>query len=337
MNVYIFTKKESDIKKAFPKDTQFFSLTGISRHKPKDGSLSYIDVSGLTAAKIKKTLVDLKETCNKTLWGIVDPKGNVKDLAELFFEGACDYLGPAFFKKSKGIDSKRLKKALNWQKADSAGTAEEKKNEKPDFGFLKNKNKLPDANIFHGWKKIQSGKIMPFYVLYCSIMERTALVSRFGQKTYTQIHSRFISYLKNSFSQADGLLWMDTGNDCIFLVPPKAKCAEAAIEACIRMIVSTPLVTAETLDLSIPVNFIFALHYGLIAYKPPGKTGAVVSDAINFIFLLGAKKAEGGRLTISEDIPSVSITKDLEDCFIPGGEFEDRRIWHSRKFSYVKP
>jgi hypothetical protein len=178
---------------------------------------------------------------------------------------------------------------------------------------------------------------MPFYLLFCSMKGKTALDSRLGEKNHSQIHKRFLSLMVNNFTDADGLLWMDSGKECLFLLPPKAKSAETAIEACIRMIISAPLITLETLGLSIPVNFIFALHYGSVSYKPPGKTGTVVSDAVNFIFHLGAKKAEKGCLTISGDLPNVSVPKTLQDLFVPFGEFEGKEIWHTNKFSYEKP
>jgi hypothetical protein len=178
---------------------------------------------------------------------------------------------------------------------------------------------------------------MPFYLLYCSIHGKTSLESRLVEKAVVQVHKRLCNYLSNIFSPSDGLLWMDSGKDCLFLLPPKAKCAELAVETCIRSIIATPLVTLETLAITLPVNLVFALHYGSISYKPPGKTGTVVSDAVNTIFHLGLKKAEPGRLTFSCDIPNGSIPKSLQDCFVPAGEYEGLDIWHSRKFSYEKP
>ena len=175
-----------------------------------------------------------------------------------------------------------------------------------------------------------------FYLLFCSLHGKTALDSRLGEKTFAQIHKRFLSHLAKSLDCADGLLWMDTGRDCLFLLPPRAKSAEAAVEACLRMIISSPLDIIETLGLLIPVNLTFALHYGSINYKPPGKTGTVVSDAVNATFHLGSKKAESSRLTISGDIPGGSIPKALQDLFVYSGEYEGRKTWHTRKFSYGK-
>ena len=183
---------------------------------------------------------------------------------------------------------------------------------------------------------MQAGKAMPFYLLYCSLQGKTALNTRLSESAYAQMYQRLLAYLHQNFQEGEGLLWINSGKDCLFLLPPKAKSTEAAVKACVRMLVSAPLAAAEVLSLTVPANFVFALHYGSISYSPPGKTGTVVSDAVNFIFHLGAKKAEPGRLTISGELPDGTIPKALEDCFVAAGEFEGRRIWHTKKFSYGK-
>jgi hypothetical protein len=344
MKVCVFTNKETILKKIFPKSTQFLALTELSAYSPQDTDISYIDVTGFTNTDLKKTLTLVKKICKNLPWGIIDPKGNIKDSAAMFFEGASDYLGQGIFKDSKSLDTKRFKEAFQWRSetlgaaADSVSAKEGEKTAKTaKNGIFKTEIKLPPASAFPGWKKINTGKTMPFYLLYCSLQGKTSLDTRFEEKALAQVHKRFLNYLNIVFSKGDGLLWMDSGKDCLFLLPAKAKCAEAAVEACIRMIISAPLITLETLAIKVPVNFVFALHYGPVSYKPPGKTGTVVSDAVNAIFHLGAKKAEPGRLTVSGELPDGSIPKSLEDCFVSAGIYEGRKIWHSRKFSYEKP
>jgi len=352
MNVYIFTKKETALKSIFPKNTQFLPLP-LSKHEPVDGDISYIDISTLADTDLKKTLTQFKKYCKDTPWGIIDPNGSIKDTASVFFEGASDYLGTNFLKSTVSIEPKRLKEALLWRKnaviVSSSAAAKENEQltgeqsydkqllKEKGTSFLKAGIKLPSASSFPGWKKIPEGKTMPFYLLYCSLQGKTTLDTRMEDKAIVQIYKRFVTYLDNSFKEANGLSWMNSGKDCLFLLPPSAKCAETAIKACIRMIISTPLIVMETLGITVPLNFIFALHYGSLSYNPPGRTGTVVSDAVNFVFHLGAKKAEPGRLTISGELPDVTIPKSLEDCFVSAGEFEDRKIWHTKKFSYAKP
>ena len=346
MGIFIFTKKETLLKKAFPKDAEFITEKK-SKQKFSEGDISYLDISGISAANISTSVAELKKICKDGSWGIIDPKGSVKDSAALFFEGASDYLGPDFFKTSKAIDPMRLKTASQWRlaltgskktgKGECADASADSKGKKIPARLPKTGVMLPSASVFPGWRNIKTGKTMPFYLLYCSIKGSMDLGTRFGEKALAQLHQRFLAYLFQNFQEGDGLIWMDSGKDFLFLLPPRAKCAEAAVLACIRMLLSAPLIALEILNLTIPVNFVFALHYGSVSYKPPGSTGTVVSDAVNHVFHLGAKKAETGRLTITGEIPDGSVPEALEDCFIPAGEYEGRKIYHTKKFSYVKP
>ena len=338
--IYVFTKKEASLNTIFPKNANFFDFP-VSEHSPDNEDIAYIDISGFPAADLKKTLAQIKKVCKDTHWGIIDPKGYVKDIAELFYEGACDYLGPGLLKSSKALDVKRFKDALQLHKGNDAagsGSGSEANDRLYEGGGLfKSGIKLPAASAFPGWKKMTTGKTMPFYLLYCSLQGKTALDSRLDDKTLNQIHKRFVSLLSEKMQKGDGLLWINTGRDCLFLFPPRAKCVEAAMKACIGMIVSAPLYVLETFGISIPANFIFAIHYGSVTYKPPGKTGTIVSDAVNSIFHLGAKKSEPGRLTISGELPDASVPAVLEDLFVPAGEYEGRKIWQTKKFIYAKP
>jgi hypothetical protein len=337
--IYVFTKKEASLKHVFPKNVKFVD-SSLSHHSPNTEDISYIDISGLSDTEIKKTMTQIKKICNNSHWGIIDPKGSIKDSALLFFEGANDYLGPGILKAAKGIDAKHFKEALQWRGAMSnipASAGDGNSAASDGTGFLKSGIKLPAPKAFPGWKKMTTGKIMPFYLLYCSLQGKFPLDSRLEEKTVAQIHKRFLSLLSGYMQEGDGLLWMNTGKDCLFLFPPRAQCAEAAVKACIGMIISAPLFVLETFGISFPANFIFAMHYGTITYEPPGKTGTIVSDAVNSIFHLGAKKAEPGRLTVSGELPDVSIPESLQDLFVPAGEYEGRKIWHTRKFNYIKP
>jgi len=338
MGIYIFSKRDAALKKTFSKNAEFIS-GALSKHKPELGDMTYIDISGISPANIKTTITQLKKSCKNTSWGIIDPKGSVKDPAALFFDGASDYLGPDFFKASKAIDSKRLKRASQWrlELTGSKAVQAEQQASKGASVLPKTGIKFPPASVFPGWKNMATGKLMPFYLLYCSIRGKIPLNSRLGEKAYAQMHQRLLAYLHQNFQEGEGLLWMDSGKDCLFLLPPKAKNIEAAVRSCFRMLISAPLAAIEVLNLTVPVNFIFTLHYGSINYSPPGKTGTVVSDAVNYVFHLGPKKAEPGRLTISDEIPDGSIPQALEDCFVSAGEFEGRKIWHTKKIGYVKP
>jgi len=335
--VYVFTEKSAPLKKVFPKTAEFAEKP-VAKHAPSFSDISYFDITGLSAAELKTLLTKVKKACGSSPWGVIDTKGTFKDITQFFIEGASDYIGPALLKEEGGLDIKRITSALQWRKAlaGSASLQDEAKLSEPTDGFIKSGVKFPAASSFPGWKKMTAGKTMPFYLLYCSLQGNVSLETRLGEKVLSVVHKKFLTLLNSYFKEAEGLLWVDTGKDCLFLLPPRAKCAEAAIKACMRMIVASPLLVLETLGVNIPANFVFALHYGQISYKPPGKTGTVVSDAVNSVFHLGAKKAEPGRFTVSGEVPDATIPKILYDFFIPSGEYEGRKIWNTRKFKYEK-
>jgi hypothetical protein len=337
MGIFIFTEKESSFKDFFPKTARFSPTKTLAEHTPGKDGISYIDISTIAEGDVKKTITQAKKSCGNTPWGIIDPKGIIKDPAALFFEGACDYLGPGVLKASDTLEPKRIKEAGQWQKKLAITGEDDLTGTSANSSFLNSSIKLPASTLFPGWKKMQTGKAMPFYLMYCSLEGKIPLDDRLEDKVIAQIHLRFLYCLEDNFYEGEGLLWMNSGRDCLFLIPPKAKCAEAAVKACINMIVSSPVIVLESLGLKFPANFIFALHYGSVNYKPPGKTGTVVSEAINFIFHLGTKKAEPGRLTISGSLPDKTIPQTLHDSFVSAGKFEDHNVWHTKKFSYSKP
>ncbi|MDR0403687.1 MAG: hypothetical protein LBH35_08890 [Treponema sp.] len=337
MKTYVFSKKSAALRPVFPKkDVEFLAPDALAKHSPGQDELCYLDLSGLGAADEKKAAGQLKKRCKNVPWGIVDPKGSVKDPASWFFDGAADYVGPAALKG--GLGAGRLKKAASWRQAAGESAEGGKSPESPaaDKKAVKRGIKLP-AGTFPAWKDIPAGQNIQAYLLYASLQGKTGLSTRIGEATYGQLYRKLLAFLHGHFQGAKGLLWMETGKDCLFLVPPKAKYVEAAIVSCVRMLISAPQIAIETLNLTIPVNFVFSLHYGSIAYRPPGKTGSVVSDAVNFIFHLGTKRAEQGRLTISGEVPDLTISPEMEELFVNAGEFEGRQLVHSRKFSYLQP
>jgi len=100
------------------------------------------------------------------------------------------------------------------------------------------------------------------------------------------------------------------------------------------MILNSRIIGIDDLGLSIPIEFTFALHYGQTAFQAPGKTGSVISESVNYIFHLGMKKAEPGRLTISGDVPEETFPEGLKNLFSNAGVFEGIPVHHSKRFVY---
>ncbi|MDR2767751.1 MAG: hypothetical protein LBB82_05430 [Treponema sp.] len=338
MTVYIFSKKEAAVKTALhgKKEAaapEYLSAAALGRHAPRADDLTYLDIIGYTAADLKKAAALLKRRCKDAPWGIIDLKGSCKDPAVWFFEGAADYIGPAALKNA---GSKRYQTAAGWKLAANGGGGPEQKNDAAAAPKSFGQTIKLNTTAFAGWKTVASGSKVNVYLLYVSFQGKTSLQSRFGEAAYNQLYKRLLAYLNRNLQDTEALLWMDTGKDCLFIIPPRENCANAAVVSCLRMLLAAPLVSLETLGLNIQANFVFALHFGAITYLPPGKTGTVVSDAVNFIFHLGSKKAEPGRLTISGETPHVTILPRLMGDFVNAGNFEGRDLVQSRKFTHTE-
>ncbi|MDR0876466.1 MAG: hypothetical protein LBN21_00310 [Treponema sp.] len=260
------------------------------------------------------------------------PLGFTKKTAELVkikkvsdlekYKGAAD--DEAFLDVS-GIPPAALKK-IQALVNDEAGKANE---DRPGWKAPK----LP-AGKFEGWSSIRSGTTANFFFLFVSLSGKTNLRSRLSESDIRTVKNRLRDFLQQRLLEAAPLLWMETESNCLFLIPPRAANGQAAVTASLLMIMGTPLMSIEKLGLSIPVDITFALHYGSTIFRAPGKTGTVVSDAVNYVFHLGAKHAEAGRLTVSADVPPAAIPEGLTDLFADAGEYEGIPVIHSRRFTY---
>jgi hypothetical protein len=153
-----------------------------------------------------------------------------------------------------------------------------------------------------------------------------------GEAAFDVMKNRLRDVLQQALREAGALLWMETETNCLFLVPPQASSGKAAVEGALKLIANSHFTAIEKLGLAVPVELTCALHYGKTVFHAPGKTGAVISDAVNYIFHLGAKHAEKGRLTISGDVPAEVRGGGLADLFSAAGVYEEIPIEHSRRF-----
>jgi hypothetical protein len=326
MKIFLFTPRKTNPlggeKKSAP-PVELLSPAALAKHRPGGEDISYVDISGLPPGEQKKTAAKLRKICAHSAWGIFDPKGEAPDPALFFFAGAADYIGPKLLKG--GIDRKRLDAARSWRES-AAPSGSEAAALTDEEG-----RKLPGGK-FEGWRSIRSGTTAPFLFLFVSLSGKPNLHARLGEAAVKALQNRWRDVLQQHLQESQALLWMETELHSLFLVPPKAVCGKAAVEASLRMIAGCRLIAIENLGLSIPVDFTFALHYGKTIFRAPGKTGTVVSSAVNYIFHLGTKQAEPGRLTISAGLCCDAVPGGLRDLFIPAGTFEGIPILHSRRF-----
>ena len=337
--IYIFSSANADIlglgkntscAEIVPVPQSFKSLSDKSFDKSfSEEDTLYLDITGLNQASQKSALGIMKKAPGNPSWGIIDPQNQAEDPAQFFFDGACDYIGQSLVKK--GIDKKRFAAAKKLKPPHQVVSSQE--SQKSQTGGFFSKTKLPQGK-FPGWRALRSGTVHPFILIYVSVTGQSGLRSHIGESIFADVKQNLCKVLEEAFAPSDGLLWMETGDNCLFLVPPVEKNALSAIETSLKLVIGSRLIGIEKLSLSFHMDFTIAAHYGEIEYRPPGKTGEIVSETINYIFHLGAKRAETGRLTISEELPKEAFPEGLADLFVPAGTFEGFSVRHSKRFTY---
>lgn len=305
-------------------------ITELKNHKPMPGDLSYLNIAGQDGNEQRKTMLAIRRRCGQTAWGIADPAGDLDDPAKVFFMGACDYLGPKVFKQ--GVDKARTRDVRAYTQLRPACDTARPPEAAPSPVAV---TAAAEAEAFCGWKVVKPGVTYPFHFLFIAASAQMNLKTRLGESGYIAFRDRLRAQIQQVLAEADPLLWMETDATAIYLIPSTTRTGMNVVIACLRLLLGTPIFGYERLGLSFPIEFTCALHHGSTEFAVPGKTGTIISDAVNFIFHLGAKCAQPGRLTISSDVDKSVIPAPLRELFVDAGEFEGRSIMHSRRFGAI--
>ena len=299
-------------------------------YKLHSGDLVYFDISVIGTSECKKLIRQFRK--NGNFFGIIDPKGIAADPALFFFNGASDYIGQALVKK--GLEKKRFAEALSraCEKTGGPGKKERSGRTGGTGKSSQKKNQKLVLGKFPGWKSLRPGSTGFFFFLFLSLSGKSNLLSMLGEAAFISLKNKLRDVLKKNFREANALIWMEAEGNSLLLIPPKLSNGRAAVKTALKMILNSKLICIEKLGLLIPAEFTFALHYGQTIYQAPGQTGEVISESVNYIFHLGTKKAQYGRLTISEDVPDEAVPEGLSDLFVPSGIFEGMQTSKSRRF-----
>jgi hypothetical protein len=280
--------------------------------KIPEGSLVYADLSSFSTAEAPQTL-KLLAKLEGSSYAVIDPKSAVRDVAELFHNGAADYISAPLLKK--GIALKRLDEIIKYKKIEVPD--EKLKAIKKDY-------------ILSGtdWKKVQVGKEYTFCFMLVELDNKTELKST-GPEQFGRITSSFRQYIEGVVAPAHGKIWiwMDFGGLVLFPFDGK-KCD--AIETAFRIMIDRKLMSAIAVQLDINLSYRIALHIGNTVYKTKGETGTIISDSINSVFHLGQKYTEPGSFSMTEDA-FLLTPAGLMNMFVPAGKYEGRNILRMRK------
>ncbi len=286
-------------------------LKKIAKSVP-GGSLIYADVSSYKKTEVPQ-VIKLLAKLEGPLFGIIDPKGSIGDIADLFHNGASDYLGAALLKK--GVDQKRLDQIIKFKHFEMAD--EKLKVIKKDYIISGN-----------DWKNIKQGQEYTFYFLFVELDNKNALKG-LAPEQMSDITNTFRKYIEDTVAPMNGRIWMWMHFGGLILFPFDGKKCNI-IEAALRLMVNRKLMSAETIQLDINLSFRIAMHVGNTVYKSKGDTGEIVSDSINSVFHLGQKYTEPSSFFLTDDL-FMLLPSRLMNYYVPAGEYEGRNIFRMKR------
>jgi hypothetical protein len=276
------------------------------------GSLVYADISSFSTAEAPQAL-KLLAKLEESSYAVIDPKGSVTDIAELFHNGAADYINAPLLKK--GIPMKRLDEIMKFKKIKAPD--EKLKALKKDYILSGN-----------DWKKIQVGKEYTFCFLLVELDNKSELKGT-GPEQFNRITTAFRQYIEGMVAPVNGKIWMWMDFGGLVLFPFDGKKCDA-IETAFRIMINRKLMSAVMVQLDINLTYRIALHVGNTIYKTKGETGTIISDSINSVFHLGQKYTEQGCFYMTEEA-FIMTPAGLMNMFVPAGKYEGRNILRMRK------
>ncbi len=315
MRVYVFGRENphpafAKIKKK-DASVEFISIEMMKKQISvlPAGSIVYADLSvgkGTDANKIIKLLEGQKHI----LWGIIDPKGAIKDPAALFHRGAADYLGKEAVKSP--LHASRLQRVASFHTVE---VSEEASTE----SML---SYIPSGS---DWSTVKDGKEYTFCLMYFELGRQAELKKNASDKQMKERSQIVHDFLERTVAPLSGRIWIWSGFGGLVLIPFDGKNCEAVLTA-VRMQINRTIISIEECKLGLTVSYRIAIHLGNTIYRSRGETGTIISDSINSLYHLGQKYARPGDLLLTEEMERF-IPSGIRDMFVNTGVYEGRCIY----------
>ena len=269
----------------------------------KESSFFYFDLSSFSDRQ-KTLLYKYLSQMDIHEYGIIDPQGEITDVASLFHSGASDYIGKKM--KDTLLAPSRIEDALF---------------------FYRNPDTDEERSVFadHTWEEIRPGNEYPFIMMFIEIDILPQWKTKSDRNLIVKVMNSFYSHVANVFSPLQGKLWIKTDYGGLFLFP-RNKTNMKIIEESVRLIINRVLISSEIYDYGTLMTYRISIDSGLTEYQPTGKTGTLISESINYIFHLGQRFTPKGNLIITQELMDI-VPEGLKDFFIEEAEFQGRKVF----------
>jgi hypothetical protein len=312
MDIYVFSddKRLPRLFGNIPR-ARFHPLKELAALVPaaRTSAFFYIDLAGLAKSRLSafRRAVDANPVVS---YGFIDAAGGEKDPALLFLAGARDYLGPALC--AKPLSASRVRLAA----APGGGTAAAPKNLKAE----EEKETLSTAPRARDWANVTPGEEYLFRMLYIELDGHKDMSARVADNALGRLLDYFQKRVEEFIRPGAGKLWIWNDFSGIALFPFQKK-ADEVTAACLRFMLSRRILSVDQNIQKLLFSYRLVLMTGGTIYRERGKTGRIISDAVNSLSHIGMKFAKPGNCYLSRDIYE-ELSPNLRKCFAPAGTFE---------------
>jgi len=323
MRIFVFTDSHASrvIFHGFAKSrtfTFFYFPTSEMKKRIKEldtEDFFYIDISDQGEQQRKKVLSFLSRLGTHR-YGVLDPKGNIKDIPLLFFKGATDYIGKEVCKS--GVTSARLKTALSYRSPCIDPSPAVPRTEKKGY-ILSGRD----------WKKIKVGQEYTFCMMFIELDDHLELKKKIGEDLLDSMLVSFRRYIEKTASSIRGKLWIWNEHNGLILYPfDGVRCDPILLG--FRLMLFRGLICAENLPFDTLFSYRIALHLGNTVYRKKGQTGTLVSDSINSIFHIGRYFTPPGHFFITKELMDF-VPEGLKPYFTPAGRYKEFDIMRMKR------
>lgn len=281
------------------------------------GSFIYLDIEGLTHREMTASL-NLLARSDHIYYGLIDPGGKVRDVAELFQQGASDYAGRTVL--AEGITLKRLNRVFLYLRRSG------RQARTPGPEAITVRAAELESNL--SWESIVPGREYFFYFMFVELDGKEEMVKSYGRDNLDIALSSFRDFIDRSIALFGGRIWIWSRFGGIVLFPFH-RGRRSPIEAAYRLVLFKHLYDIEQSLFPHFISFRIAMHMGRSIYD--GKnTGRIVSEPLNSVFHLGQQFASPGNTYVTEDVLPFIPTM-FKSYFLDAGVFEGRKIFRMRR------
>jgi CheY-like chemotaxis protein len=279
-------------------------------------SFVYLDADGMDSRTLKRRLHRLRDR-RPFQFGIIDAKHSVRDIAELFHNHAADYVDKTLL--SAGLTTARIRRVVEFEPSPAPRRAN---NHVPEH----ESHRLVPSGA--DWSAVQDGREYTFVMLYAAIDEAGDLQRKASDGFVSSLRKSFSALLERSFADYSARIWMWKEDEGILLMPFDGEQVDAIIPA-LRLMLNRTLINVEEFPQYGEISWRLALHLGNTTYRSSGRTGAIVSESVNFLFHLGSRFVEPAGLAVTGPAQSL-VPEGIRPLLNHRGEFESIHIYTLR-------